>query len=91
MTYREYLQSEHWQAKRTHILLTRGSRCQQCGALGPVHLHHVSYDRLGCERDEDILLLCTDCHRQMHSIGVAEAADAAYEFLVYIHGQPEEH
>lgn len=29
---------------------------------GDLHLHHKTYERLGCERDDDVELLCTNCH-----------------------------
>ncbi len=90
-TYARYLQSEHWLQLRAHLLLTRGNRCEACGKVGGAQAHHLSYARLGHELPEDIILLCPEHHQQAHSIGVAEAADAAYEFLIYRLGQPEEH
>jgi hypothetical protein len=48
-------------------------RCQQCGAGRALQVHHRTYDRVGAEWDEDLQVLCADCHRgetiqQMHDI-----------------------
>ena len=32
-----------------------------------VQIHHLSYDCLGSERSEDLVLLCSSCHKKVHS------------------------
>lgn len=69
MTYlnkltREDRQRLH-QAKIERIARTN-SRYQQCDAFHPsenLQMHHLTYERLGHERDEDLVLLCKECHR----------------------------
>lgn len=90
MTYPTYLQSPHWQHLRAHLLLTRGARCERCQALGAVDAHHLSYAHLGCERPEEIILLCRACHRDMHSLATVEAGDAAYERAARLFGPEDE-
>lgn len=67
--YREYLKSEHWILFRLTIIATRGLRCEQCGTVrGKIHLHHLSYERLGKELESDVRLLCAWCHTKEHGM-----------------------
>lgn len=64
-SYSHYLISEHWQLmKRRH----QRSRCFTCGYTRDLHLHHITYNRLGRERKEDLVTLCQDCHRKVHKM-----------------------
>ncbi len=67
MPYREYLQTPHWKRRREEKLLSVGRRCQVCNR-GSVSLdvHHRTYERLGEELDEDLTVLCRDCHSTFH-------------------------
>jgi hypothetical protein len=38
------------------------------GGSEGLQVHHQSYDRLGCELDKDLALLCQECHSQLHEI-----------------------
>lgn len=62
--YLTYLGSMQWQALRHRLISRAGYRCQDCNVLSMNHLqvHHLTYDRLGHERDEDLRVLCVDCH-----------------------------
>lgn len=60
--YQEYLDSFEWQTTKERILLKRGKRCQVCGSQEEIHIHHLTYERLGCEKDEDLMVLCEPCH-----------------------------
>lgn len=31
-----------------------------------LNVHHESYERIGCEKDEDVVLLCFRCHMKRH-------------------------
>lgn len=31
-----------------------------------LNLHHKTYKRLGCERPEDVVLICERCHSRVH-------------------------
>jgi 5-methylcytosine-specific restriction endonuclease McrA len=65
--YRAYLQSPEWQAKRKDALARAGHRCQISAAHhGPFDVHHNSYDRLGAEEPEDLVVLCRECHKLFH-------------------------
>jgi hypothetical protein len=63
--YRDYLRSPQWEAFRNETKLEAGYRCEECGEIAfDVEVHHLNYDRLGCERREDVAVLCPACHIQ---------------------------
>jgi predicted HNH restriction endonuclease len=43
-------------------------------SVSRLEVHHLTYERLGAEAPEDLLVLCGLCHRVVH--GVAGAVDA---------------
>lgn len=55
-----------WQAKRQQIQVEQGSRCQGCGRLWMPELdqvdHRVPREQGGSDADENLQLLCDDCH-----------------------------
>ena len=67
MPYEEYLRTPEWQATRKRILKRDRYQCQGCNAYGRIlHVHHYTYERLGCEDDADLITLCLDCHEELH-------------------------
>jgi hypothetical protein len=69
MPYQEYLTTPEWQATRKHILQRDHYQCQGCHAVDVLlHVHHYTYERLGCEQDEDLVTLCEDCHEELHRL-----------------------
>ena len=67
LNYRDYLSNEHWQNRRVRALELAGYRCQQCGIGGcRLEVHHRNYDRLWHELDSDLIVLCSNCHAQIH-------------------------
>lgn len=69
--YHAYLRTEEWDRRRRHALLRCDKRCQGCGSSTLVlHVHHLTYERLGCELPEDLLVLCAYCHKTAHAEGL---------------------
>ena len=67
MDYQKYLQTEHWQARRKLALDEAGHKCQVCGCKDRrLDVHHNSYDYLGDEPREDLIVLCDVCHERHH-------------------------
>lgn len=64
--YAEYLKSEAWRAKREDAFRHYGRKCDRCGSTRNLHIHHLSYARLGREEMEDLQVLCHDCHEKRH-------------------------
>ncbi len=67
--YENYITSQKWDRKRLEKLREVGFKCEECGAKRfEKHLqaHHKTYDRLGNEELEDLIILCEDCHTKKH-------------------------
>lgn len=65
--YKTYIQSKRWYVFRKGLIKERGKVCQKCYAKNvPLHAHHLTYIRLGCEKPEDILIVCIPCHEEIH-------------------------
>lgn len=73
--YREYLQSPHWQAFRQWTLEARGHRCERCHRKDGLNVHHLTYERRGHERLDDVVVLCLGCHRREHAIAAGRRRD----------------
>jgi 5-methylcytosine-specific restriction endonuclease McrA len=69
MSYREYLQTDHWRETRQRALKRAGFSCQVCSAKGELHVHHRTYVRRGHELDSDLIVLCAGCHEIFHANG----------------------
>ena len=69
MPYAEYLKSPHWKQLRIAKLKAARYTCEHCGQRNAIlHVHHVTYDRRGCERMSDLRCLCEQCHCRVHGI-----------------------
>ena len=71
--YEGYLQTPRWFAKRRAKLWESNFTCADCGYCGlthPVdiqlHVHHKTYERLGDECMDDLVVLCWHCHDKYH-------------------------
>lgn len=64
----EYCRSGWWRRRRRMYWSTHRHVCLGCGESNPrrVHLHHLTYDNIGAEPDEDLMPLCCLCHNQVH-------------------------
>lgn len=59
----EYLQSDHWKRTREAALQRADHRCQVCNSSWEtLDVHHRTYERVGHELPEDLLVLCRTCH-----------------------------
>lgn len=66
-TYSSYLLTNHWKTFRAKIFIAREKTCEICKKkLRQYQVHHKTYVRIGFESDEDVMLLCVHCHRQLH-------------------------
>jgi RNase P subunit RPR2 len=67
MPYEEYLQTEYWKKFAHNAREKADYSCQECGASNCVlHVHHLTYERRGRERYEDVKVLCRSCHEKVH-------------------------
>jgi 5-methylcytosine-specific restriction endonuclease McrA len=67
MPYEQYLQTPHWKRMREDELRAAGRRCQLCNRGSRIlDVHHRTYERRGEELDEDLIVLCRECHDNFH-------------------------
>ena len=64
--YAAYIQSDAWKRKRIVRLKEDGFSCQLCGAKTNLNVHHLTYKHLGCERPDELMTLCRNCHAKVH-------------------------
>ena len=68
--YVRYLNSAAWKAKTQEILDRADGACEECGdppAEGDTfEVHHLTYERVFHEDPEDLIALCSPCHRRAH-------------------------
>ena len=70
--YDKYLETPHWQEFRRQAfaeqLKTLGqnccNRCQKSAVT--LHVHHLTYERLGKELIADVEIICGECHHKEH-------------------------
>lgn len=68
MPYRAYLRTPEWRKTRAAALHRAGDQCAFDPAhTGQLHVHHRTYENLGAERAEDLLVVCEECHRVHHA------------------------
>lgn len=68
--YLRYMGSKTWATRRARYFRTHARQCRACGAKPPEHiqLHHLTYERLGAERNMDLCALCQSCHQAVHKL-----------------------
>ena len=55
---------------------SRDFKCTNCGHIHvSLDVHHLSYEHLWKEPDEDLLVVCRECHSKIHN-HTTEAANA---------------
>jgi uncharacterized protein YlaI len=65
-TYREYMLSKNWIRKKQEKFNQVGRKCEICGSVDEIHVHHKTYERLGNEKLKDLQVLCSKCHERIH-------------------------
>jgi 5-methylcytosine-specific restriction endonuclease McrA len=52
---------------RQQILLRDGWRCQLCGTMSNLEVHHRKFrSHSGTDSEENLITLCTECHSILH-------------------------
>ena len=71
--YKNYLKSQHWAFMRSRIIQSH-PYCEICkSSEKPLQVHHLSYKRLGNEKDSDLIPLCDKCHAAIHKMEKSDA------------------
>ena len=68
-SYKEYLKTYDWNEARKNALNKSKYKCQLCGKKNiKLNVHHNTYENLGKEKEEDLIVLCDKCHEKFHDI-----------------------
>ena len=58
-----------YDALRTRVLERDGWRCQDCGSLKTLQVHHLKKrSDLGDDASDNLITLCVNCHRRRHKL-----------------------
>ena len=71
--YEQYLQSEHWLAKRLLVLRRAGKFCEGCLERAPTQVHHLTYQHVGEEFMWELVAVCDECHERIHPNAASDA------------------
>ncbi len=56
-----------YESLRQQILRRDGWRCQSCGAMSNLEVHHREFrSDSGADSEENLITLCTTCHARVH-------------------------
>jgi hypothetical protein len=66
-TYGDYLKSSCWARTKRRFRASQMPQECICGD-DEVHLHHMTYERLGAESLSDLIALCRRCHEMVHEL-----------------------
>lgn len=65
--YKDFIESDDWKVKRK-MLISERRVCERCGTDVGLQVHHRHYNKeFGTEKDDDLLVLCEDCHNNAHA------------------------
>lgn len=61
-----YLKSKRWTKLRRRKLKEQDFKCNRCGAIKPLQVHHVDYKNVFDVTLSDLEVLCVPCHAKEH-------------------------
>ena len=76
--YDLYLRCPHWRTTRAAALRRAGHRCESCGAVETLQVHHLTYKRLRRELPTDLKVLCRVCHMETHGLETVDSVTLNY-------------
>jgi len=61
------LDSESYSKLHRQVLKRDGWRCQVCGSMQHLQVHHLKFrSHSGSDSEENLITLCAQCHAQAH-------------------------
>lgn len=75
--YQEYLKSDEWRERRGRRLQLSDGKCEVCGSVKGLEVHHITYDRIFNEHMEDLMVVCYRHHRTAHNLRKRQATTRA--------------
>lgn len=70
--YYPYINSPFWQEKRFERMKKDNFKCVLCGTAKNLRVHHITYENLINENTDDLVTLCDNCHKNLHSADLRE-------------------
>ena len=64
--YELYLKSPEWKIKSDSCKKLADNKCSKCNSIKNLQAHHLTYERVGEELQEDLQCLCLKCHEKEH-------------------------
>ena len=69
--YKKQLKSKEWKNFRKKVFKIKGKKCEICGSTKQLNIHHPFYTKgkLAWQYNpSDMMVLCHDCHKEIHNI-----------------------
>ena len=68
---RSRLDSERYRELHRQVLERDGWRCQVCGSMQHLQVHHLKFrSQLGADEERNLITLCINCHERAHTKSV---------------------
>jgi 5-methylcytosine-specific restriction endonuclease McrA len=62
------LDVETYQALRQQIIDRDSWRCQSCGSMQNLQVHHLTFrSHMGSDSEQNLITLCATCHNRQHA------------------------
>jgi 5-methylcytosine-specific restriction endonuclease McrA len=65
--YNAYLNTEEWRRRRELVFDRAGGLCEGCRKQTASQVHHLTYDHVTDEFLWELVAICDECHRRVHS------------------------
>jgi len=80
--YKNYLKSKKWKKRKNTYFKKYEKACLVCSSQNVI-LHHLSYGRLGREKDADLVPLCFEHHEEFHNMyGTKDLRKNTINFII---------
>jgi hypothetical protein len=80
MPYDEYLTTPEWQKTRKLALRRAEGHCQECDTEGvDLEVYHTNGDNLGCEQEDDVIVLCKQCYNRISGSTPSEVVNFSFK------------
>ena len=64
------LDSESYSELHRKVLERDGWRCQMCGSMQHLQVHHLKFcSQSGSDEEQNLITVCAECHVRIHSTG----------------------
>jgi hypothetical protein len=82
MKYEDYLHTRHWKWFAKEACDNANHTCQLCNATDTgLNVHHKTYRNRGHETFNDVIVLCSDCHKKVHGFALTDTIQPVRNML----------